>query len=1075
MDLLVNIPKSELKTMLEEKVKGNEERYAELFAQLSTVTNHISQELRHINELFPEYTPHDKDYHVSHLFSIADILLGTEKYKNMNVMELYLLIVAMYAHDWGMAVSKSERYYIATRKKMPGSQEINLLENEFDRLEYFAKLKLGKVDFKSDDDIDIHLWQEYIRDTHALRSGERIEKYFESVNGSVASALSKICVGHWLEIEDISKKNGYYRDASVFGETVNLCALTVYVRLIDLFDLAEDRTPYVIWKYVNPQNEYSKMEWQKHRALHQVTCPSYESGRVVRISGNTDNHQVYAALLDLKLLCERYFRECSDVLAHMNDKRYELDIYFLDWRIDARNFKPISVRFDFDRENISRILSEEIYNCHPYVYIRELLQNSMDAIRLRKEVLNRKTGSDKIGHVTIDVLKTSDEDLEIICQDDGMGMDEYVLVNYFAVLGKSYYQSNDFANIRMDISPISKFGIGILSCFSIADQMEIMTKIGPYIGEGRKGLKVVIGDIKHQFRVEELPDYKCEVGTTIKLKIKLDKLKEYLTKNEMCLDDYSITDYLKHTVGFVTYPVVIRENDNRTVIVPRDYSKDKLGTVIGDLNGCELFKISENYPVNEVVKVQDIKNFNQIFDIIKFDLDTDLHIENVQGFICFAILKNLEADIQNTDGRWPPSEINVINEGCDFRIRWIDREHFVDNKRQFLSWNNINVYNKGFLLEGNMIERSGLYWDLRFNLFPSPYININFTDTVSDITVSRFGYKNEVDIKDLIWEKLLCIIEDKVKKISAKYSGYDCLKYIAVIISQHFSTVDQIHKDVFSNVKFPFVNKAGTIIYKKIDELSTITLVPDHRKKIIDDYCSHKVESFDSEYWTYGECLLTYKYDRYFKYKLTYEINNCIYGVLKKQFYLKKVIFTLEPETAYLIEQEIWYKGAGSDIGSQLINILTECGFEIEINEVEISKIYINYFSLERLVVFGEPYDQYFAYADRLLNINHKYIHSIIIYYWILFIIERKYRSKKNEIAKMRDILDDLPITKYQRGISDRTKFNLNDINAELSKLYNFLSRFDEAVSIEPIEISSTDFIPTTVRISEDDFYCFRT
>ena len=135
------------------------------------------------------------------------------------------MVVSMYAHDWGMAVSKSERYYIATHNKKEDSPVINLLDDEFDRFERFIKTKSDKSVFENDEQISIEVWQEYIRDTHALRSGKRVDAYFTAFNGGFASALDKICIGHWLEIEDISERNGYYKDTPVLGENVNLIAL----------------------------------------------------------------------------------------------------------------------------------------------------------------------------------------------------------------------------------------------------------------------------------------------------------------------------------------------------------------------------------------------------------------------------------------------------------------------------------------------------------------------------------------------------------------------------------------------------------------------------------------------------------------------------------------------------------------------------------------------------------------------------------------------------------------------------------------------------------------------------------
>jgi hypothetical protein len=64
---------------------------------------------------------------------------------------------------------------------------------------------------------------------------------------------------------------------------------------------------------------------------------------------------------------------------------------------------------------------------------------------------------------------------------------------FFATVGRSYYQSPDFhaeqAALKRDgagrVSPISQFGIGILSCFMVAERMTVRTHPGG-AGKGRE-------------------------------------------------------------------------------------------------------------------------------------------------------------------------------------------------------------------------------------------------------------------------------------------------------------------------------------------------------------------------------------------------------------------------------------------------------------------------------------------------------------------------------------------------------------------------------------------------------------
>src|SRR5262249_46312407 len=153
-----------------------------------------------------------------------------------------------------------------------------------------------------------------------------------------------------------------------------------YVRLVDLFDIADDRTPYAIWRFVAPENPASKMEWNKHRALSPVTFPVYDDGRCVRFDGQTLDPEVWAELEDLRRYCEEQITGTMNLLARHPDPRHRLDLRKLEWRVVAEGFRPINIRFEFDRRRMFEILADEIYQGDSHIFLRELLQNSIDAI-----------------------------------------------------------------------------------------------------------------------------------------------------------------------------------------------------------------------------------------------------------------------------------------------------------------------------------------------------------------------------------------------------------------------------------------------------------------------------------------------------------------------------------------------------------------------------------------------------------------------------------------------------------------------------------------------------------------------
>jgi len=374
--------------------KANTRKDTDFFfvGHLDQFRQRVSGEVRQVNVLFPEYTPHDEDYHLKNLFHVADEVLGINQLEAMNSVELFVLACALYGHDWGMAVSEAEKQYIVTGRPPEGAREEDLwtLRDERERFTEFARKEgLALIDGGCED-IDIILWREYVRQTHAIRSGERVRRYFEQIDTGVAEGVARVCESHCLNFELLMDPHFCPTESPILREEVNLRALAVYLRLVDLLDLGSDRTPYIIWKFVAPRDPRAKMEWAKHRALQSVTCSEHQAWRIVHVNGITDDHEIYAALQDLRIYCENQVRGCNDLLVQMHDPRHKLNLYYINWQVEARGFAPISIQFEFDRERMFEMLSEEIYSGDSHVFLRELLQNSIDAIRMRHAIIKSR-------------------------------------------------------------------------------------------------------------------------------------------------------------------------------------------------------------------------------------------------------------------------------------------------------------------------------------------------------------------------------------------------------------------------------------------------------------------------------------------------------------------------------------------------------------------------------------------------------------------------------------------------------------------------------------------------------------
>jgi HSP90 family molecular chaperone len=183
------------------------------------------------------------------------------------------------------------------------------------------------------------------------------------------------------------------------------------------------------------------------------------------------------------------------------------------------------------------------------VALRELLQNSIDACRCRKA---KEAGYEgKISYQLVKENTGEGEIRKIIVEDNGVGMDDHVIENYFMRIGKSYYQSRDFKKECIQFSPISVFGIGILSCFMMADRIEVET-----FKEGREPRKVEIENYSEYFVTRR--GSRTEPGTTITLFLKDDA-------------ELDMIEELKKYARHVEFPVYVDDGENAETIVGRGY------------------------------------------------------------------------------------------------------------------------------------------------------------------------------------------------------------------------------------------------------------------------------------------------------------------------------------------------------------------------------------------------------------------------------------------------------------------------------------------------------------------------
>lgn len=132
-------------------------------------------------------------------------------------------------------------------------------------------------------------------------------------------------------------------------------------------------------------------------------------------------------------------------------------------------------RFQVSLRGVIDLLSHHLYSS-PGVYVRELLQNATDAIRARQLLEPGHAGT-----VRLELMEKQDgSPPTLLFTDDGVGLTEDEIHRFLATIGESSKREalearrNDF---------IGQFGIGLLSCFMVCDELLVVTRSAR--GDGR--------------------------------------------------------------------------------------------------------------------------------------------------------------------------------------------------------------------------------------------------------------------------------------------------------------------------------------------------------------------------------------------------------------------------------------------------------------------------------------------------------------------------------------------------------------------------------------------------------------
>ena len=432
--------------------------------------------LDHYYLAFPKYTLHNKQHQYNVLKLIGE-LLGNE-IKQLTSLECTIIILSVIYHDIGMIFSEDEL------DKIEQEDTFSLFLNT----NYKAKLEYQENNLK----LNENLAEWYCRWMHAQRVWLFLNDLDKQKWGTISlrDAVGHICESHNNDVNSLI--NDLIFDSDFLGQAdVRFCA--ILLRLGDILDFDNSRTPKSVYEYLdldNPKNtneQISKDEWNKHLCSDGFKITHEDNIIQLKFLAGPEHPQIEKNIQTFLDVIVDELKRCIDIVPKCSKKwrNFRLPSTIDRSNIISHNYKKGDYKLSLDEVQIIKLLTGENLYDTGLIFIRELLQNAIDTCRMREyHEISHGNHTFKVEPIQVTTWIDNNGYSWVRVDDFGMGVNEYIISNHLLKKGNSYYNSDYFKiqkryykeKTDKDFTPISRFGIGLLSCFILGDVVEVSSK-----------------------------------------------------------------------------------------------------------------------------------------------------------------------------------------------------------------------------------------------------------------------------------------------------------------------------------------------------------------------------------------------------------------------------------------------------------------------------------------------------------------------------------------------------------------------------------------------------------------------
>lgn len=579
--------------------------------QLHEIRRTVRSILDHFgrSNIFSEYTVHNFS-HIESMLSDLEWLIPSSTAEKLTNADWLIIVLSIYFHDLGLIVTEDE--FLSRDKSAFEDFCKTVLLLDKDGIDY-----KNKINNYGQERADRLLYQEFVRHNHAKRIRAWVEGFEASHLGFATAQVAElnrlmsplddefrrdialIAESHNLDdLEDATKYKTFKPYGASQHEAANLLYAAAVLRTVDLLQITSQRAPSVMMRLINPRDPISQIEWVKQNCVRGAFAvpvigpdgsvqPEKQSDTIA-IYAKFKNEDGYFGLTSYLKYAQTQLNATFNIVRNSNKSaRVPLDF---PWRavdisnVEAEGFIPRQFEFNLDQRKILELLTGHTLYNDSAVAIRELVQNSLDAVRLyffEKGLNVRDRGT---VHMR---WKPQDRVLEIL--DNGTGMTQDIIEAHLLKVGSSRYQDPKFIEKFPTFSPISRFGIGVLSTFMVADHVQVTT-VHEDEPQGREiSLRSVHGNYLIKLLNKQSDSVAKEIGnhgTKISLRLRAS------------IEDLNVIETLKKWVLFPPCRVTYQEDNNELLCIGFASPKEALRTYID--NSSDFERAKNDITVDEI-------------------------------------------------------------------------------------------------------------------------------------------------------------------------------------------------------------------------------------------------------------------------------------------------------------------------------------------------------------------------------------------------------------------------------------------------------------------------------------------